>query len=79
MAGHDYQLEHDDLVERYSTPREQLTPEMRRLVEATEAWEADLVAIGQLAAPHPLLDDNTSPGLDETNGYRPFWTDRPSD
>ena len=79
MAGNDYQLEHDDLVERYSTPRDQLTPEMRGLVEATEAWEADLVATRQLAAPHPRLDDNTSPGLDETNDYRPFGTDRPAD
>lgn len=69
----------DELIARYSTPRDQLTPEARQHVEAMDAWMAGLLAEGRIAAPNPLLEDNTLPGLDETNGYRPFWTDRQSD
>lgn len=70
--------EHDELVARFSTPREQLTLEARQKVEAMAAWMEGLVAEGRFAAPHPLLDDNTPIGLDDRNGYRPFPTGRVS-
>jgi len=66
----------DDLVARYSTPREQLPPEVRQRLEAIDAWEIEQEATGRYRDPHPLLDDNILPGLDEMNGYRPFWSDR---
>jgi hypothetical protein len=69
----------DELVARYSTPREQLSPEVRQRLETIDAWEIEQEATGRNRPPHPLLDDNTAPGLDETRGYRPFWTDRRSD
>ena len=68
---------HDDLVARFSTPLDQMTPEVRQRVEATDAWAAAQIAAGNFAAPHHLLDDDTVPGLDHTNGYRPYPTDRP--
>jgi hypothetical protein len=68
---------HDELVARFSTPRDQMTPEVRQRVEETAAWAAAQEAAGHIAAPHPLLDDDTVPGLDRNNGYRPYWTDRP--
>jgi hypothetical protein len=71
--------EMDELVARFSTPRDQLAPEARERLDALDARVAGLVAEGKIAAPHPLLDDDTAPGLDETNGYRPFWSDRPVD
>lgn len=69
----------DELVARYSTPREQLPPDVRQELDAIDAWHAAVEATGQYAPPHPLLDDNTLPGLDEMNGYRPFWSDRKQD
>jgi hypothetical protein len=67
----------DDLVERFSMPRADLTPEVRQHVDAMEAWLADLMASGRIAPPDPMLDDDTVPGLDHTNGYRPFKMNRP--
>jgi hypothetical protein len=69
--------DHDDLVERFSTPRIDMTPEVRQRVEATSAWVQDLTAAGRIAAPDPLADDDTAPGLDTTNGYQLFGTGRP--
>jgi len=54
-----------------------MTPEARQRVEQTAAWAAAERAAGNFAAPHPLLDDDTMPGLDRDNGYRPYPTDRP--
>jgi hypothetical protein len=68
---------HDELVARFSTPRDQMTPEVRQRVEEIDAWAAAERAAGNFAAPHHLLDDDTAPGLDHTNGYRPYPTDRP--
>jgi hypothetical protein len=67
---------HDELVARFSTPRDQMTPAARQQVEAIDAWTAAQRAAGNFAAPHHLLDDDMAPGLDRDNGYRPYWTDR---
>jgi hypothetical protein len=74
--------EQDDLVERFSTPRSDLDPALRRRLEAQDSYVRRLEAVGRIAAPHPMLDDGTVPGLDHTNGYRPFPVERsrrPSD
>lgn len=69
----------DDLVERFSTPRSDLDPALRRRLEEQDAYVQWLEATGRIAAPHPMWDDNTAPGLDHTNGYQPFPTGRPFD
>jgi hypothetical protein len=68
---------HHELVARFSTPLDQMTPEVRQRVEATDAWAAAQEAAGRIAAPHPLWDDDMVPGLDHNNGYRPFPTEPP--
>lgn len=62
----------DELITRYSTPRAQLSPEVRARVAATAKRAEDMKAAGQIEAPHPLFESNASPGLDSSNGYRPF-------
>jgi hypothetical protein len=62
----------DDLVERFSTPRSDLDPALRRRLEEQDAYVRQLEVAGRIAAPHPMLDDDTVPGLDHTNGYQPF-------
>jgi len=65
-------MNHDDLVARYSTPLEDLSPEMRARVEQSRRKAAEQLASGDITTPEQTERQQQFPiGLDDKYNYLP--------